>query len=279
MSCLITCSSCLVSDFDSRLDSDQWLCVSWDFDPRHGPAQPDLARPWRPTSPCAPPFSLFPSFNFPAHNSLSSISLSSPLCPRCSGDGYRRIWIPEVSSFPPSSSLSVPSPLPARPFFPAHAPPPMAPCACSAAAAPPPQSPPRGPAPGGSRPPSPAVVPRPAACAPPRGRAPRRLALPRGRAPMARALPPPRPCPPGGLVPPAARSPRWPCHPPHGPRPPRRRCPAPYARPPRRAPAAARAPRAPACPRQLRALLRRPLRGPPACAAHSRARDHSMRNV
>jgi hypothetical protein len=39
MSCLIACSPRLVSDFNSRLDSDQWLCVSWDFDPRR-----DLAR-------------------------------------------------------------------------------------------------------------------------------------------------------------------------------------------------------------------------------------------
>jgi hypothetical protein len=68
MSCLITCSPCLVSDFDSRLDSDQWLCVTWDFDPRCdpaqlGPARPSPARPWTratsaPSSPMCPLLSL-----------------------------------------------------------------------------------------------------------------------------------------------------------------------------------------------------------------------------
>jgi hypothetical protein len=77
-----------------------------------GPAWPALVHaPWHPCpSPhVPPPFSSFLSFNFPAHKSLSPISLSSPLCPRCSGDGYHRIWIPKVSS-PPLSSLSPPLP-------------------------------------------------------------------------------------------------------------------------------------------------------------------------
>jgi hypothetical protein len=43
MSCLIARSSCLVADFVSRLVSDLWLCVSWDFDPRCDPARPGLA--------------------------------------------------------------------------------------------------------------------------------------------------------------------------------------------------------------------------------------------
>jgi hypothetical protein len=92
MSCLIACSPRLVLDFDSRLDSDQWLCVSWDFDPRRDPARPGPARPS--PSPRAlgalplpmrtpPPFSPFPLIQFfPRSNILSSISLSSPLCPR-----------------------------------------------------------------------------------------------------------------------------------------------------------------------------------------------------
>jgi hypothetical protein len=66
-----------------------------------GPARPWPTRPWRPLS---LPFS---HLIFPRSNSLSSTSPST-LCPRCFGDGYRRIWIPEVSSpLPLSLSLSL----------------------------------------------------------------------------------------------------------------------------------------------------------------------------
>jgi hypothetical protein len=61
--------------------------------------------------------SLSPSFNFLAHSSLSPTSLSSPLCPRCSGDDYRQIWIPKVSSPLLSLSSSSSPPFPARTLF------------------------------------------------------------------------------------------------------------------------------------------------------------------
>jgi hypothetical protein len=281
MPCLIACLSSLISVFVSRLDSDQWLCVSWDFDPRRDPARPSLAQPgpalartpWHPCpSPHAPPpFSSFLSFNFPAHNSLSPISLSSPLCPRCSGDGYRRIWIPKVSSPLLSLSLSL-SPLPPLPY----------PCAL-------PCSPLRACPPGASavRLPSASLV-RPlaspaAAPLPPLGVAPRpprrgpsalpgaAVLAPGGESPGApRAWPlgllvrGPRP--PGGAAPwpPAARLPR---HPPRG-------RPSPCARP---LPSAAWSPGA--APRRASVRLvwpRRDLRGlvrprfaqrVPACAA------------
>jgi hypothetical protein len=79
-----------------------------------GPARPGPVRPWRPCLPHAPPLSLFPHSIFPRSNSHSSTSLSSPLCPRLFGDGYRRILDPrgELSlSLRPSLSPS-PFPLP-----------------------------------------------------------------------------------------------------------------------------------------------------------------------
>jgi hypothetical protein len=110
MSCSIACLSSLVSGFVLRLDSDQCLCVLWDFDPRPGLARPWPARPWRPCPPpCAPCISLTHSI-FPRTTPSPHLSLSSPLCPRCSGDGYRRIWIPKVSSPPPSLFLFLPFP-------------------------------------------------------------------------------------------------------------------------------------------------------------------------
>jgi hypothetical protein len=97
--------------------------VSWDFDPRHDPARPGPGprASGDPASPHAPPLSLpFSHLIFPRSNSLSSTSLSSPLCPRCFGDGYRWIWIPEMSSPLPLSLSSSSSPsLPcARPLLP-----------------------------------------------------------------------------------------------------------------------------------------------------------------
>jgi hypothetical protein len=41
MSCLIACSSRLVSDFDLRVVSDLWSRVLWASVPAHDPAQPD----------------------------------------------------------------------------------------------------------------------------------------------------------------------------------------------------------------------------------------------
>jgi hypothetical protein len=70
-----------------------------------------------------PHVSLSPSFNFPTHNSLSPTSLSFLLCPICSGDGYRRIWIPKVSS-PLLLSLFLSLPFPSLcspPSAPLHA--------------------------------------------------------------------------------------------------------------------------------------------------------------
>jgi hypothetical protein len=133
--------------------------------PRPSPAWPRLARPC-PGAPLppphAPPCLSLSSFNFPAHNSHSPTSLSSPLCPRCSGDGYHWILIPEVSfpllSLPPLLFLS-PFPLPSlrAPSSP-RALHPMAPCA--RLAVPPSALPPAArlawrpcPAPSGSRPP------------------------------------------------------------------------------------------------------------------------------
>jgi hypothetical protein len=58
---------CSVSFHD--LNSDLWLCVPWDFDPRCGPARPGLGSraPGVLSLPHAPPSpGLFPSFNSPA---------------------------------------------------------------------------------------------------------------------------------------------------------------------------------------------------------------------
>jgi hypothetical protein len=82
------------------------------------------ARSWHPCpSPMRPHVSLSPSFNFPTHNSLSPTSLSFLFCPICSGDGYRRIWIPKVSSpLLLSLFLSLPFPsLRSPPSAPLHA--------------------------------------------------------------------------------------------------------------------------------------------------------------
>jgi hypothetical protein len=118
------------------------------------------------------PLSLFPSFNSPAHNSLSLPSLSLPRCALGLGDDYRRNWISEVSS--PSLSLCLslspsPSPFffPVRPLLPRRAPPTeplLAPCA---------------PCPGDprARPRTPAVEPSPDGF-PPCGRAPPPTAVP-----------------------------------------------------------------------------------------------------
>jgi hypothetical protein len=65
-----------------KLDSNLWLCVPRDFDPRCGPAQPDPVRPG-PAPPYAAPPSpdLFPLIQFSrAQLSLSPTSLS-PVVP------------------------------------------------------------------------------------------------------------------------------------------------------------------------------------------------------
>jgi hypothetical protein len=145
MSCLIACSSSLVSVFVSRLDSDQWLCVLWDFDPRRDPARPGLARPgpaWPacPRRPCPPPC---------VHNShsLPSLSLSSPLCPRSWGqlspelDPRGELPFPLPPSLPPpplSSSLCAPCCPVVRPL--------RAPSCAPAAPRPSPAAPARAPA-------------------------------------------------------------------------------------------------------------------------------------
>jgi hypothetical protein len=143
--CFIACSPRLVSDFDPRLDSDQWLCVPWDFDPRRDLAQPGPAQP-RPGAPLPLPHACPPCLSLSliqfsrAQLPLSPTSLSSPLCPRCSGDRYRRIWIHEVSSPPlPSSSLSLSLSLSLFLFlpFPSLRPPLLLPCVRAPLAAPP----------------------------------------------------------------------------------------------------------------------------------------------
>jgi hypothetical protein len=93
-----------------------------------GPARPWPTRPWRPLS---LPFS---HLIFPRSNSLSSTSPST-LCPRCFGDGYRRIWIPEVSSpLPLSLSLSLSLSSSSSPSLPCARPRHPLPCARSSAA-------------------------------------------------------------------------------------------------------------------------------------------------
>jgi hypothetical protein len=125
------------------------------------------------------PLSLsFSHLIFPRSNSLSSTSLSSLLCPRYFVDGYRRIWIPEVSSPLPLSLSSSSSPsLPrARPLLPSPtrpgrmAPPwPVAPSPPDAAPLVPVTRPPRPP--GAAPPASTARPPRHRPSAPPtRGR-------------------------------------------------------------------------------------------------------------
>jgi hypothetical protein len=84
MSCLIVCLSCLVADFVSRLVSDLWLCVSWDFDPRrdparsghgpHAPGAPGLPMCVRPLPSLLSPHSIFPAQQLPLlHLSLSPV--------------------------------------------------------------------------------------------------------------------------------------------------------------------------------------------------------------
>jgi hypothetical protein len=88
---------CLVSFWIllRELNSDLWLCVPWDFDPRCGPAQPDPTQPSPaqlgmrapgaraiplrvPPSPLVfSPHSILPRSNLP----LSPISLSLPVMP------------------------------------------------------------------------------------------------------------------------------------------------------------------------------------------------------
>jgi hypothetical protein len=90
MSCLIVCLSSLISVFISRLDSDLWLCVPRDFDPRCDPA---LAR--APLVPLPLPHARAPSLLslshsiFPRSNLLSSTSLSIPRGALGFGDGNR----------------------------------------------------------------------------------------------------------------------------------------------------------------------------------------------
>jgi hypothetical protein len=57
---LITCSSHLVSDFDSHLDSDQWSCVLWTSVLARDLAQPGAPprAAGAPHPPCAPPLYL-----------------------------------------------------------------------------------------------------------------------------------------------------------------------------------------------------------------------------
>jgi hypothetical protein len=108
MSCLIACSTRLVLDFDSRLDSDQWLCVPWDFDPRRDPTQPDLARPAPGHAPLAP---------LPPHAPLASPPAWPMLGPTA------RASSPAVAPLPSVPRLGgSPLPLPRRPG-PAVAPP------------------------------------------------------------------------------------------------------------------------------------------------------------
>jgi hypothetical protein len=121
MSCLIACSPHLVSDFDSRLDFDQWLCMSWVFVPRRGSA---LAR--GPLAPCPSPCMYPPSpcLSFP-HSILprTTPSLSHLSLPHCAlgfGDGDRQIWTPRWAPFP---SLSLSLSLPPLPFLLPCAPP------------------------------------------------------------------------------------------------------------------------------------------------------------
>jgi hypothetical protein len=101
MSCLIACSPRLVSDFDSQLDSDQWLCVPWDFDPRRDLAQPGPGRAPlapAPASPHVPPPSLslsliqfLPAQQLPLfHLSLSSLCALGDLVTVIAGFGSLR---------------------------------------------------------------------------------------------------------------------------------------------------------------------------------------------
>jgi hypothetical protein len=98
------------------------------------PALPSLARPGRgpraPGAPAPPPCVPPPLVSLSliqfshAQLALSLPSLSLPRCALGLGDGYRRNWIPEVSS--PSLSLSLPPPspfFPVRPLLPRRAPP------------------------------------------------------------------------------------------------------------------------------------------------------------
>jgi hypothetical protein len=127
MSYLIAHSSHLVLDSVFQLDSDLWSRVLWASIPTRDLAQPSPVRPGAPLVPLPPPCARPPSLSlsliqFSRTTTPSLPSLSPTSCPRCSGDGYRRILDPKVS--PPLLSLSVsPSlPFPARvPASPARA--------------------------------------------------------------------------------------------------------------------------------------------------------------
>jgi hypothetical protein len=86
---LIARPSRLVSDFDSHLDSDQWLCVLWASVPARNPAPPGgLPRaPSAATPPMRVPPLPFSHLVFPRSNSLSLSSTSLP--PLCLGDPVR----------------------------------------------------------------------------------------------------------------------------------------------------------------------------------------------
>jgi hypothetical protein len=192
-----------------ELNSNRWLRVPQDFDPRCGPAQPSPARPSSARAPLAPvpspaPPSLvsFPYYNSPVQQplSLSPISLA-PHGALGLGDGDRRNLDPEVSSplplslFPsPPLSSSLRTPCPHRAPPPAARPvrhlcPRAAPCA-------PGGSPPCGPAPrrpGGSPRGGWPRAPRAPTVARPRGpvsapRAPTCPATPRSRVPGTRGV-------------------------------------------------------------------------------------------
>jgi hypothetical protein len=108
----IACSSRSVSVFRSRLKPvscvSDWVVRVVGFDPRSGPAQPNLARSCAPLAPTPPPHALPPplpfSFGFPAQQPPSPSSTSlSPWCPRD--------WRWRSPEFGPQGELPFPSPL------------------------------------------------------------------------------------------------------------------------------------------------------------------------
>jgi hypothetical protein len=185
-----------------ELNSDLWLCVPRGFDPRCGLAQPNPTRPGPaqlgPRAPDAlplpmprpPPLVSFPSFNSPAHNSLSLPLLSLPRGALGFGDADRRNLDPRGEPPPlslpflfvllsptPRASSAAPRAAPwSRPSRASSA----APRACLLAA------PPRPPWPRPALPPW--SCPRALLAAPPRAFSVAPLAVPR------RPRRPPRPC-------------------------------------------------------------------------------------
>jgi hypothetical protein len=90
------------------------------------PVRPGSARPWRPSlPPCTRPSLSLPFSHsiFPRSNSLSSTSLSPTSCPRCFGDGYRRILDPRGELSHPLSLSPSPFllPSPCAPLSSSHA--------------------------------------------------------------------------------------------------------------------------------------------------------------